>query len=122
MVTLQTNVSSYWPINDSRLSPYHHIFRYRRGICLKGSSKHTNACYDPLGGTSGHLLLALLYDKRRGKQMMTFIICVAIYLVIGIALLIYGIVNEPFIMAVPLLLPLIILLWPYFIIRMWIDR
>jgi len=54
--------------------------------------------------------------------MITLLICVGVYLLIGIALLIYGIVSEPFIMAVPLLLPLIVLLWPYFVVRMWIDR
>jgi len=54
--------------------------------------------------------------------MMTFIICAAIYLLIGIGLVIYGAVNEPMIMAVPLLLPIIVLVWPYFIIRMWVDR
>jgi len=53
---------------------------------------------------------------------MTFIIIAGLYLLIGIGLLVYGVVNEPMIMAVPLLLPIIVLVWPYFIIRMWIDR
>ncbi|AIW03378.1 hypothetical protein CPT_Mater221 [Bacillus phage Mater] len=53
--------------------------------------------------------------------MTTILLIVGIYLFIGIALTIYGVVNEPMIMAIPPLLILIVLLWPYFLLRSLLE-
>ncbi|AMB18597.1 hypothetical protein BH780_gp014 [Bacillus phage Eldridge] len=53
--------------------------------------------------------------------MMTFIICAAIYLLIGIGLIIWAVcVDARTLWALPMF-PVIILLWPYFLIRGWLE-
>jgi len=56
--------------------------------------------------------------------MTWLLIGIAIYLVIGIFLLIYSFVNSDgmLIFAIPLLPVLFVLFYPYFIVRWLIDR
>lgn len=53
---------------------------------------------------------------------MTILMIIGIYLAIGICLLVWGVMVEPMILAALHVFPLFILFWPYFLIRMWIDR
>jgi hypothetical protein len=53
---------------------------------------------------------------------MTILIIIGIYLAIGVALIIWGVMVEPMILAALYVFPLFILFWPYFLIRMWFNR
>ncbi|AIW03408.1 hypothetical protein CPT_Moonbeam10 [Bacillus phage Moonbeam] len=86
------------------------------------STHKTDVVHNTLGDPYCHIPLALLLLKGGSKQMTTFLIIAGIYLVIGIVLIAWAVhVDARTLWALPMF-PVIILAWPYFLVRMWVDK